>query len=58
MFAALRCDIDILRDYYGSGVWREDFEADEQGLIPRDMRRGVLSEDGLWNLLDEVDSRA
>lgn len=50
-------DIDLLRDYYESGKWKKDFAADEQGKIPQDIKRGVLSEDGLWNLLDEVDSR-
>ena len=50
-------DIVILREYYASGKWKKDFEADEQGKLPKDLKRGVLSEDGLWNLLDEVDER-
>ena len=45
-------DKAILSSYYES-IWKEDFEADEQGLIPKDMKRGVLSEDGLYNLLQE-----
>ncbi|MDT3357162.1 MAG: DUF4298 domain-containing protein [Bacteroidota bacterium] len=49
-------EIEVLREYYESGLWREDFEADEQGKLPRLMKRGVLSEDGLWNLL-ESDSK-
>ncbi len=39
-----------LQAYY-SGEWREDFEADEAGLIPDYVKRGVLSEDGLWDAL-------
>ena len=53
----LNDDIDVLREYYDSGQWQKDFEADEQGKLPKDLKRGILSEDGLWNLLDEVDSR-
>ena len=37
--------------------WQKDFEADEQGKLPESLKRGVLSEDGLWNLLEEVDER-
>ena len=50
-------DIVILRAYYESGQLLNDFQADEQGKLPKDLKRGVLSEDGLWNLLDEVDER-
>ena len=42
-----------LEVYYGSEEWRQDFADDEAGRLPRDLKRGVLSEDALWNLLDE-----
>ncbi len=42
----------ILEDYYTSEQWREDYEADEQGLLPDDLKRGVLSQDALYDLLD------
>ena len=42
-----------LEAYYGSEEWRQDFADDEAGRLPRDLKRGVLSEDALWNLLDE-----
>ena len=29
------------------------FEADEKGKLPANLKRGVLSEDGLWDLLEE-----
>ncbi len=45
-------DIQELSDYYGSKQWRKDFEADEQGLLSQTLRRGVLSEDGIYNLLE------
>ena len=42
-----------LRDYYGSESWRQDFSADEAGRLPRGLNRGVLSEDGIWNVLED-----
>ena len=45
-----------LSDYYGSPAWKRDFTADETGLLPKDLKRGVLSEDNIYNLLDEYDS--
>ena len=42
-----------LREYYESGQWLLDYEADERGELPRDLKRGVLSQDGLWDLLNE-----
>lgn len=47
-------DITALGEYYGSDLWRQDFADDEAGLLPADLKRGVLSEDGLWNLLVDV----
>ncbi len=43
--------IDILSDYYGSDTWKQDFADDEAGLLPKDLKRGVLTEDAIWNLL-------
>ena len=42
-----------LREYYENGQWLRDYEADERGELPGDLKRGVLSQDGLWNLLNE-----
>ena len=44
-------DICSLTEYMDSGQWKEDFEADERGEISKDIDRGVLSEDGLYNAL-------
>ena len=52
-FAALQPDIAELEAYYTSPQWRKDFEADEAGKLPKDLKRGVLSEDGIWNLLED-----
>ena len=51
-FAAVSGDLKQLRKYYTGAYWRKDFEADEQGLLPADLKRGVLSEDGLYDLMD------
>ena len=42
----------ILEAYYTSGQWREDYEADERGELPPDLKRGVLSQDALYDLLE------
>lgn len=39
-----------LRDYYFGGRWQKDYELDEQGLLPKDLKRAVLSQDGLYDL--------
>ena len=44
--------IRILAEYYGSDEWKLDFADDEAGLLPKDLKRGVLSEDGIWNILE------
>lgn len=41
--------------YYESGQWLKDYEADENGLLPKALKRGVLSEDGVYNLIAELD---
>ena len=50
-FEALQARIQELDAYYTSPQWRADFEADEAGQLPPDLKRGVLSEDGIWNAL-------
>jgi hypothetical protein len=55
-YAEAQDAIRELSDYYGSDDWKQDFADDEQGLLPKDLKRGVLSEDGIWNVL--ADCRA
>ena len=43
--------IAILSEYYGNKEWKQDYADDEAALLPKDLKRGVLSEDGIWNLL-------
>ena len=48
-----RQDLKILAEYLNSEERRSDIEADEAGRLPAELRRGVLSEDTLWNLLED-----
>lgn len=45
-------DFAALNDYYGSDLWKQDFLDDEAGRLPQGLKRGVLSEDSIWNLLE------
>ena len=42
-----------LEEYYGSKKWMDDFEADEAGKLPADLKRGVLSEDVVYDLITD-----
>lgn len=44
-------EFHLLSGYMSSGEWLRDYEADEAGLLPPDLKRGVLSQDGLYDLL-------
>ncbi len=46
--------IDELSAYYAGKEWKKDYADDEKGRIPKDVKRGVLSEDGINDLLDEI----
>ena len=46
---AIKEDVAELSKYYGSELWKLDFAAN----LPPDLKRGVLSEDGVWNLLSD-----
>lgn len=52
---SLEDDILELDAYYSGDEWKADFRSDELGLLPQDLKRGVLSEDAIWNLLGRVD---
>jgi hypothetical protein len=51
-FAEIESDIAELEAYFDKD-WRKDFEADEAGKLPKDLKRGVLSEDGIYDLLSD-----
>ena len=50
-FEGIQEEVKELAAYYEDDDWREDFEADEAGKLPADLKRGVLSEDGIYDVL-------
>ena len=56
IYDRVRKDIAILREYEESAQWLQDYEADERGELPRDLKRGILSQDGLDEVFDEATS--
>ena len=42
-----------LADYYNNGQWLNDYQDDEAGRIPANLKRGVLSQDAVYNLLED-----
>ena len=45
-------EIEKLGAYYTGREWKDDFALDEAGKLPADLKRGVLSEDGIYNMLE------
>ena len=52
-YEAVRPKIKALEKYYTSPTWKRDFSASEKGQLPKDLPCGVLSEDGINDILDE-----
>ena len=53
-YEAVQDDLRALNEYYDSKQWKQDYADDEAGRFPAGLKRGVLSEDALWNLLSDV----
>ncbi|MBE6866857.1 MAG: DUF4298 domain-containing protein [Ruminococcaceae bacterium] len=49
-----RIHLNNLLDYYENGLWLADYELDEKGMIPSDLKRGILSQDGFYDFLTEI----
>ena len=43
-----------LSEYLDGGQWQIDYQLDEAGILPEELKRGVLSQDGLYDLLEEL----
>ena len=43
----------LLKDYYEGGQWLRDYTLDEQGCFPVDLKRGVLSQDAVYDFLEK-----
>lgn len=53
MYRDVQGKIIELSSYYGGEDWRKDFADDEAGRLPADLKRGVLSEDAVYDLLSD-----
>lgn len=51
---ALAPELAELEAYYTGPEWKKDFAADEAGRLPPELKRGVLSEDGVYDLLERA----
>ena len=51
-FEAFQSEIRKLEAYYTSQQWKDDYAVDEAGTFPDKLKRGVLSQDGIWNMLE------
>ena len=49
---SIQSDIQKLEKYYTGKKWKSDLKLDEEGKLPPDLKRGVLSEDGIDDLLE------
>jgi hypothetical protein len=52
-YRAVQKNIEELRRYYENGQWMEDVNADQDGRLPSDLPRGVLTEDAIYDLLTD-----
>ncbi len=50
VLCAIKNRLQELFDYYHSPLWLQDLDDDRAGLLPADLKRGVLSEDAVWEL--------
>jgi hypothetical protein len=53
-YEKIKDKINELESYYESPLWKIDYEDDEAGKLPKDLKRGVLSQDAVYNLLSEL----
>ena len=51
-FKEYQAKIQELEAYYMSQQWKDDFAMDEDGKFPKRLKKGVLSEDGIYNMLE------
>lgn len=52
-YQEIQAKLRELAGYYSGEDWRKDFADDEAGRLPKDLKRGVLSEDSVYDVLSE-----
>ena len=51
-YEEFQAEIQKLEAYYTSQQWKDDFAMDEKGELPDKLKRGILSEDGIYDMLE------
>ena len=51
---SIKESLQTLTQYYESGQWLHDYELDEKGLLPQNLKRGVLAQDAVYDFLDRI----
>ena len=51
---SIREMLQSLTEYYENGQWLCDYELDETGLLPQDLKRGVLAQDAVYDFLERI----
>ena len=54
--ASIKSILQILVQYYEGGQWQRDYELDEEGFLPQDLKRGVLSQDAVFDFFAQIKS--
>ncbi len=49
--------IHALSSYYASKQWIKDYDDYDKGIIDKNIRCGVLSQDAIYNLLEEYNEK-
>lgn len=52
VYDRVKKDLATLAQYEESKLWQEDYEADERGELPANLKRGVLSQDALDDVFE------
>ena len=53
-YSVIQDKLQELSAYYSSEQWHQDFDDDNAGKVPSNLKRGVLSEDAVYNLLTDI----
>ena len=51
-YDAVQEELKELEKYYTGREWKADYDADAAGKLPPELKRGVLSEDGIDSVLE------
>lgn len=50
----LKSALCMLIHYYENGQWLHDYELDEKGLLPKNLKRGILAQDTVYDFLERI----